>query len=90
MAMEWVRVYSMEGIGLVPGTQGPGGGGGQLPLKGGHHQYARLWTFKMDPKPVSSFDFSHPKQVFGHVFPTLNKYFVMLIPHPKQVYFHDE
>ena len=28
---------------------GPGGGG-QLPLKGGHH--ARTWTFKMDPKQV--------------------------------------
>ena len=27
-----------------------GGGGGQLPLKGGHH--ARTWTFKMDPKQV--------------------------------------
>ena len=48
--------------------------GGQLPLKGGHH--ARLWTLKMDPKQViHPFNFSHPKQLFGHVSPTLNKYF---------------
>ena len=27
--------------------QRPGGGGGQLPLKGGHH--ARTWTFQNGP-----------------------------------------
>ena len=36
----------------------PGGGGGQLPLKGGHH--ARTWTFKMDPKQVIILRFSPP------------------------------
>ena len=35
-----------------------GGGGGQLPLNGGHH--ARTWTFKMDPKQVIILRFFTP------------------------------
>ena len=52
----------------------PGGGGRQFPLEGGHH--ARSWTFKKDPKQVTTLHFYPPlTSPDRSYFPTLDKYF---------------
>ena len=52
-------------------------GGGALALQGGHY-HGHVWTFKMDPKQVNDYpSLSVPKQLFGHVFSTLNKHFFL-------------